>query len=177
MEVKEEAERVPDVPGTKRFEEEAEPKAAQEELDDLPVAAASSPVVPGAPVVPGTPGFEAAPYVAPAVPGTPTFDAPVPDAYAPGPDVPAVPQIPVSVSAPEVAETARREEEEEAITESKREEVARRHSEKEAAAKVAASPVPVGTVPEYMDTGTQKMAQAAQEAAKVSCLPVFPLDL
>ena len=161
--------------------------------DDPPVAAAT------APVVPGTPGFEAAPYVEPVVPGTPSFeaapaaaapaaaaptaaapatdapaaDAPAadPTAYAPGPEVPTVPEIPISVSSPEAAEKARREEEAARNAESKREDVARRHAEKEAAEnpKVAAVTGPASpsvTAPVAgLDDAAKNMAEAAAEAA------------
>ena len=160
------------------------------EGDDFPVAGAT------APVVPGTPGFEAAPYVPPVVPGTPSFeaapaaapaaDAPVAEspaespatgapaaeapAYAPGPTVPAVPEIPISVSSPEAAEKARREDEAARNIEAKRDEVARRHAAQEAAKspKVVAEKgpaLPSDSAPTGLDDVAKNMAQAAEEAA------------
>lgn len=128
--------------------------------DDPPVAAAT------APVVPGTPGFEAAPFVQPVVPGTPNFEGSAAAGYAPGPEVPAVPDIPISVSSPAAAEAGRREEQAKHVSESKSDEVARRTAEKKAAQ--TGTTLPPAPVPVDIDAAVKKMAQAAQEAAKVS---------
>ena len=169
IEAKDSTPNTPNVPGTKDYAgaaEKATPIAPEEvgeaELDDPPHVAGDA----ASPVVPGTPGFEAAPFVQPVVPGTPNFEGSAAAGYAPGPEVPAVPDIPISVSSPAAAEAGRREEQAKHVSESKSDEVARRTAEKKAAQ--TGTTLPPVPVPVDIDAAVKKMAQAAQEAAKVS---------